>query len=229
VDLSSTRREDRTFRLFGLPLPRKATIATVLVTLLIMVDFYYDGLNALLPHDTTGEFLRNKAVDRIFLYLMIPLLVILLVFRERPSTYGFAIGDWRRGLWLTLGACAVATPILFAAGHSPGMVEYYANHNQPLVELTATTALDLVGWEFLFRGFYLAALYPVTGPLAVVLQAVPFALAHLTKPPLETLSTIFGGTAFGWVAWRTRSFVYPFLIHLYIMLFTALVVTQLVR
>jgi membrane protease YdiL (CAAX protease family) len=29
------------------------------------------------------------------------------------------------------------------------------------------------------------------------------------------LSTIFGGFAFGWVAWRTRSYLYPMLIHWY--------------
>ena len=36
------------------------------------------------------------------------------------------------------------------------------------------------------------------------------------KPEVETLSTIFGGFAFGWVAWRTKSFLYPFLIHWFI-------------
>ncbi len=228
MDLREDRGKDRTFRLFGLPLPRKATMATVLVTLLIMVDYYYDGFNRFLPYESMGNFLRNKALDRIFLYLVIPLLVIVVIFRERPSAYGFALGDWRRGLLITLGACVVATPILFAAAHAPGMAEYYANRHQPMGELVATTALDLVGWEFVFRGFYLAALYPVMGPIAVLIQAVPFALAHLTKPPLETLSTIFGGAAFGWVAWRTRSFVYPFLIHLYIMVFVALIVTRLI-
>jgi len=30
------------------------------------------------------------------------------------------------------------------------------------------------------------------------------------------LSTIFGGFAFGWVAYRTKSFLYPFLIHWFI-------------
>jgi membrane protease YdiL (CAAX protease family) len=55
------------------------------------------------------------------------------------------------------------------------------------------------------------------------LQAVPFVIAHIGKPEVETLSTIFGGFAFGWVAWRTRSFVYPFLIHWYIATFTILV------
>ena len=54
------------------------------------------------------------------------------------------------------------------------------------------------------------------GAEALWLQAVPFAIAHIGKPEIETLSTIFGGFAFGWVAWRTRSFVYPFLIHWYI-------------
>ena len=38
----------------------------------------------------------------------------------------------------------------------------------------------------------------------------------LGKPEIETLSTIFGGFAFGWIAWRTRSVVWPALVHLYI-------------
>jgi len=58
------------------------------------------------------------------------------------------------------------------------------------------------------------------GSHALWLQAVPFALAHLSKPPVETYSTIFGGFLFGLVAWRTRSFVYPFLIHWFIATFT---------
>ena len=46
---------------------------------------------------------------------------------------------------------------------------------------------------------------------------------HLGKPEIETLSTIFGGAAFGLIAWRTRSFVYPWLIHWFIVTFTLLV------
>jgi uncharacterized protein len=43
------------------------------------------------------------------------------------------------------------------------------------------------------------------------------------KPELETLSTIFGGFAFGWVAYRTKSFLYAFLIHWFISTFIILV------
>ncbi len=55
------------------------------------------------------------------------------------------------------------------------------------------------------------------------LQAVPFALAHIGKPSIETFSTIFGGFAFGWLAYRTRSFVYPFLLHWFVGTFAILV------
>ena len=58
------------------------------------------------------------------------------------------------------------------------------------------------------------------GSHALWLQAVPFALAHLGKPEVETLSTIFGGFLFGLVAWRARSFIYPFLIHWFVATFT---------
>jgi membrane protease YdiL (CAAX protease family) len=78
------------------------------------------------------------------------------------------------------------------------------------------TLLDLFGWEFLFRGWLLFGYARRFGADGLWLQAVPFALAHVGKPELETLSTIFGGFAFGWVAWRTKSFVYPLIIHWFI-------------
>jgi hypothetical protein len=46
---------------------------------------------------------------------------------------------------------------------------------------------------------------------------------HLGKPELETLTTLFGGMGFAFIAWRTESFVYPFLIHWFIASFTHLV------
>ena len=69
---------------------------------------------------------------------------------------------------------------------------------------------------------FLLARYLGPGP-AIWLQAVPFAFMHLNKPEVETLSTIFGGAGFGFIAWRTRSFLYPFLIHWFIASFTMLI------
>lgn len=208
-----------TVNLAGLHLPWKTTVAVVVSTLLLMVDYYYHFL----PATSFSEGLRRTAYERTVLYLIIPLLIIVLLFRERPATYGFTLGDWRVGLKWTLVVWAVAAPVLYLAGRTPVMITYYARYGGQPVPVILVTGLDLFGWEFLFRGFLLFALYRVAGPSAVVLQAVPFAMAHLGKPPLETLSTIFGGTLFGWVAWRAKSFLYPFLIHWYIHVFVVLV------
>jgi len=83
--------------------------------------------------------------------------------------------------------------------------------------------LDLIGWEFIFRGWILFGYAKEFGDNALWLQAVPFAVAHIGKPEVETLSTIFGGFIFGLIAWKTKSFLYPFLIHLFINAFTIMV------
>ncbi len=188
----------------------KITTITIVSTLLLMVDYYH----ALTP---------LKALDRTLLYLVVPLLVILLFFRQSPADYGFRLGDWKTGLAFTLGAIALLTPLLWLILRGDtSMRFYYAPLLNGPIPLPLETFLELFGWEFLFRGWLLFGYERQFGGDALWLQAVPFALAHISKPEVETLSTIFGGFAFGWLAWRTRSFLYPFLIHWYIFTLVAL-------
>jgi len=179
----------------------KVVAVTIVSTLLLMVDHYH-------------KFMAHKYWDRVILYLIIPLLIILIFFRENPREYGFSFGDWKLGLVYTLLGALFMTPIIYLLGSGDAsMQEYYERF---LPGLPWTTFLDLIGWEFFFRGWILFAYARKFGHNALWLQAVPFAIAHMGKPEIETLSTIFGGFAFGWVAWRTKSFVYPFLIHWFI-------------
>ena len=186
----------------------KVVFITIASTLLLMVDAYH----RLTPY---------KFLDRLLLYLVIPMAVILLLFRESPGRYGLGVGDWRAGLSLTAAGILLMAPVIWYLGtRDRSMAAYYEDQ---LRGLPWTTLLDLVGWEFFFRGWILFGYARRFGPEALWLQAVPFALAHVGKPEVETLSTIFGGFAFGWVAWRTRSFIYPFLIHWFIATFIILV------
>ncbi len=223
IPMLTEEQPQRTINLLGLRLPWKTTLVIVISTTLLLIDRYYQIANSLLPYATTADYIRNKAYERMALYFVIPILLIVLVFRERPAAYGFSFGDWRAGLKWTLLGWGLAAPILYLAARTPDMAQYYLRYQTSPGDIVLTAALDLFGWEFLFRGLLLFALYRVAGPSAVVLQAVPFAFAHIDKPALETLSTIFGGTAFGWVAWRTRSFLYPFLIHWFVSVFVILV------
>ena len=192
----------------------KVVTITIVSTLLLMVDYYH----RLTPY---------KYWDRVILYLVIPLLIIIFLFRENPKEFGFSFGDWKAGLvnYCNWNSCSWHQSfIIWVMGMNPCGLYY-----EPYVNgLPWTTFLDLIGWEFLFRGWILFGYARKFGHDALWLQAVPFALMHNGKPEVETLSTIFGGFAFGWIAYRTRSFVWPFLIHWFIATFIIIVAAGLI-
>lgn len=191
----------------------KIVTVTIISTLLLMMDYYH-------------SFTSHKYWDRVILYLVIPLLITLFIFRDNPKEYGFSLGDWKAGLIITAVGILFMAPVIYYLGSGDeSMKQYY----QPYVNgLPWTTFLDLIGWEFIFRGWILFAYVRKFGPESLWLQAVPFALMHNGKPEVETLSTIFGGFAFGWVAYRTKSFLYPFLIHWFIATFIIIVAAGIV-
>lgn len=191
----------------------KIAVLTVVGTLVIIVERY-------------NRLTKSETLDRFLLFFVLPMLIILLVFRENPRDYGFQLGDWRAGLILTTASVVLIAPVLLFIGRSdPTMKDYY---NWQLGMLPWPTFIELFAWEFLFRGWLLFGYSRKFGPEAIWLQAVPFALAHLGKPEIETLSTIFGGFVFGWIAYRTRSFIYPFLIHYFVSSFTILVAAGII-
>ena len=49
------------------------------------------------------------------------------------------------------------------------------------------------------------------------MATLPFVFAHIGKPPLELFSTLGGGMAYGWLAWRTESVVWGAIAHVYIL------------
>jgi len=191
----------------------KIVSITIISTLLLMMDYYH-------------YFTSYKYWDRVILYLVVPLLVIIIFFRENPKEYGFSLGDWKAGLLITVvGVLAMAPVIFYLGSRNISLQNFYKSYPN---DLPGTIFLDLIGWEFLFRGWILFGYARKFGPEALWLQAVPFALMHNGKPEVETLSTIFGGFAFGWVAYRTKSFLYPFLIHWFIATFVIIVAEGLI-
>lgn len=200
-------------RLEELRMDWKVVTAIVVSTLALSIEHY-------------RHIFAHKSYDRMLLYLGVPLLIVLLVFRESPARYGFQLGDWKAGLVLTVLGCGGMAIIVAFVARTRAFQSYYGIRPDLAIPMPLDVALDLFGWEFLFRGFLLFALYRVCGPYAIVLQAVPFTIAHFSKPELETLSCIFGGSAFGYVAWRTRSFLYPFLIHWFIATLTILIASS---
>jgi membrane protease YdiL (CAAX protease family) len=161
--------------------------------------------------------MRITAIERVVLLGLLPLSVVIFVFRDRPSRYGVTIGDWRAGFVLMLVGCALMTPLVLWFATLPDVRAYYGPSAEPLPALLLTNTLDLAASEFLFRGFLTFVLLRAIGPVGVLVATMPFVYAHLGKPELELYSTIAGGLVYGWLAWRTRSILWGTIGHVYIL------------
>jgi membrane protease YdiL (CAAX protease family) len=212
----ATAADRRTFSLAGLELPVRATTAIVLVTFAVLFDHSRTFVPAELP-GRSPDAMRFVAVERVLLFGVVPLAVILLGFRDRPSRFGLTLGAWRWGIAFVLVGCALMTPIVLAFAQLPDARAYYAESAAPVAELLVTNALDLGAVEFAYRGFLLLTLVRTIGPVGVLVATLPFVFAHIGKPPLELFSTLGGGMAYGWLAWRTGSVVWGAIAHVYIL------------
>jgi hypothetical protein len=208
----------RTINLLGLELPLRATTALVVVMLVLLVDFTRTAI----PFEVQAigrapEALRYQALERAILFGLVPVLVVVLAFRDRLTDYGLGLGDWRWGAGLAIGGCAVMTPIVVALGSNPQFSAYYGVSAAPVDYLVVTHLFDLVPAEFLIRGFLMFTLLRAIGPIGLIVALLPFVFAHLGKPEIELFSTILGGAVFGWLNWRTRSIWWSALGHVYIL------------
>ncbi|MGZ9160876.1 MAG: CPBP family intramembrane glutamic endopeptidase [Candidatus Limnocylindrales bacterium] len=217
-DDDATGADRREVVLLGLRLPLRATVAIAVVTFALLLDYSRTFIpDAVIDLGRAPAAMFVTAIERVVLFGLMPLGVVILAFRDRPSRYGLTLGDWRAGLPLMLGGCAVMTPVVLWFAGLPDVRAYYAPSAGPLPGLLLTNALDLTAAEFLFRGFLTLTLVRAIGPLGVLVGTMPFVFAHLGKPELELFSTLAGGLVYGWLAWRTRSIVWGTIGHVYIL------------
>jgi membrane protease YdiL (CAAX protease family) len=160
--------------------------------------------------------MRFQSLERFVLFGMIPLGVVLVVFRDRPTRYGLRLGDWRWGLSLLVLGIVLMTPVVVALTGLPAFRGYYAPSVAPVPDLLLTHSLDLFSAEFLIRGFLMFPLIRLFGGIGLLIATLPFTFSHLGKPEIETFSTLFGGLVYAWVDWRTGSILYSAAAHVYI-------------
>jgi len=190
--------------------PNKAATIQAMVVIIVATLAY-----CLNEYHTLGA---APAWDSALFYLAIPLLTILLL-RQNPLKWGLSIGDWKWTVGsMVIGAAGVVI-LLFLFGQIPAMREYY-RPLRPAGDVfwtwLAVVAMELLAWEYIWRAFMLFGLEPALGELAIFVQMVPFAIAHVGKPEIETLSSIAGGILLGYVVRKCRSFWPAFLLHLFL-------------
>src|SRR6187200_1444562 len=141
-----TESDLATTDVLGLQLPVRATVAVLLTTLVVLVDLSRVLVTASI------ELLGHSPAELLVLYGVLPLVVVVLGFRDRPSRYGLTIGDARAGASLLAVGAVVMTPIVLWSATLPDVRAYYAQAAAPLPDLLLSNVLELTAAEFLFRG-----------------------------------------------------------------------------
>ncbi len=160
------------------------------------------------------------AAVEVVVLLVIPLLVARFALGLEARSVGLTLGDPRR--WLPeVGILAiVALPFLVALSRVPSIRAYYPVYSyaraEPWLLVPSTLAFAVYGfaWEFLFRGFLQLGTRPALGPLSLVVQWVPFIVAHAGKPRMEVAATVVSGGVLGALAHRHGTIVPAWLLHL---------------
>jgi membrane protease YdiL (CAAX protease family) len=178
-------------------------LAVVTISTLVLVLKYYHPLNIDFP----------SATELIY-YLLVPLAAGFLLFRDKPWDYGIRIGQWKPAIILTSVCLAVMSLIVYAASKIPEVYSYYHGGTIDWPEWLLKWTLYMFAWEFLFRGYMLFGLEKSIGKNAIFVQVIPFVLRHFGVTFLETLACIPEGFIFGYIAYRTRSFLPCFIIHI---------------
>ena len=213
-DYAGSDADRATAVLAALALPVRATIATLVIVTVVALDWSRTFIpRIVLDLNRAPEAILYQAVERVILFGLVPLAIVALAFRDRPSRYGLTLGDWRVGLPLAALGVAIMTPIVLVLAGQPDYRAFYRPSVAPLPVLVLTYGLDLSATEFLMRGFFMFTLLRTLGPLAVVMSTLPFVFSHLSKPETELLSTFFGGLVYGWLDWRTGSIVWSSAAH----------------
>jgi membrane protease YdiL (CAAX protease family) len=187
--------------------------------------------NALLHPGGLGRFVDLKTYgelysyawwcsNRVFGYVVIPLVVWKIVFRKDSildmglRTKGLSSHAWIYGLCLL-----VVLPAVFIVSRSPDFANYY-----PFYKHASRSWLDLGCWEVMyfaqffglevfFRGFWLSGLRTTLGSGAIFAMCVPYCMIHYGKPYLEAAGAVVAGVALGSLAMRTKSIYSGFLVH----------------
>lgn len=158
------------------------------------------------------------------LLTVLPLLLFwMFVHRRQMPFYGFSVRHFNAPpyvylLLLMVPLVALASTQSDFLNQYPKAYSYaYERNGLPPGRLALFELLygaDFVAVELFFRGFLIMALMQYCGRQCILPMACFYVLIHLGKPIGETISSFFGGTILGVLAYESRSIYGGIMVHL---------------
>lgn len=163
-----------------------------------------------------------------FFYLgVLPILAILILLRKNPLDYGLRIGNYKLWLVYVCTFLIIALPILYFASELSSVKRYYSGENSDLLTYSLEILIYMLGWEFIFRGFFLFGLKARFKEGSILIQVIPFTMLHFGKPEIETFSCVITGLVWGYIAYRGNSFWPAYIMHVVVNISNKYFVTTL--
>lgn len=155
------------------------------------------------------------------LYVFIPIGIIwFFADRTRMPFYGFSAEHHQSGKYLILLACMV--PLIAGASMLSDFLDYYPRFRKLLaygsgwndvVLYELFYGLDFTSIELFFRGFMVVAFIRYAGIHAILPMASFYLCIHYGKPLGEAVSSFFGGSILGIIAFYSRSIYGGIMVH----------------
>ncbi len=156
------------------------------------------------------------------LYIIVPLFLIwLIVDRSNQPFYGFSAKQHKAKLYW--GLLLAMVPLIAYASTQGDFLNYYprasklnqAHASAPMLLLFEFFyGLDFVSIELFFRGFMVMAFVRYVGVHAVLPMACFYLSIHYGKPMGEAISSFFGGTILGVIAYHSKSIYGGIMVHM---------------
>lgn len=208
---------------------RQATVILLAAALLLTLHRYYSRRSFFRLH--FAEYFYNLPLVESHSYyywflttaltlLLLPILVAKFGATGRLKDYGFQFGNQKLGWSLTGAAWFLMIPVVILAVivYPPFAAKYplckvVAKSWQAFLPYQLAYGIYMFSWEFFFRGFMLFGLERRFGNYTLLIQTIPFAVMHYSKPLPEAIGSIIASVLLGVLALETRSFIYGAAIH----------------
>jgi hypothetical protein len=219
---------------------RKVIVILVYVAVALSITKYFGNTNAYLSwlldkpgkfgHWYFGFFFGSESGELhsmifwvfaiLLFYLLVPMLIVKVVFKERLRDYGFRLKNIQKDYPLYILMLVVMLPLVYFASSTKSFQDRY-----PLFQPLINPLFPLFYWwqlvyffqfvavEFFFRGFILHGLKYRFGMYSIFIMTIPYCMIHFGKPFGETIAAILAGIVLGTVSLKSRSIVLGIVIH----------------
>lgn len=170
--------------------------------------------------DSPLFYLAYWASMTIIFYLILPILFIKLIFKNKLSEYGLSAKGIFKSYKIYFLFFLFMVPLIFfvsASENFQNKYPFYSPFGESLypnfIIWQFLYLLQFFSLEFFFRGFMLHGIKQRFGFYSIWVMMIPYMMIHFGKPMPETISAIFAGIILGALSLKSRSIWLGVAIH----------------